>query len=340
MKGLKSTIAALCCAATAVACGFTFAACGDSEENLDVVQLFSVSAADVGAPGVEADYFVAAEPAATTRANATGLTFAGDLQELYGAEGGYPQAVIVAKNELINSNPAFLSAFISEVKANAEWLTTVSADVVIDAVASHLPDGSTPTFTANNLNAQVIANCGINFVDAQSDKERVTSFLEEMIAVDSSSTTTVSDEFFCGELGPASASSEVEIYMPDGAPALALAKLMSEEDQFSQTSVEYNVVPADSIAAYVNGANPAADICVLPVNAAARLLGSGAVYKMLGTVTNGNLYLLTADGEDITQDNISSLVGKRIGVINLANVPGLTLKIILNRFNIPFETLQ
>ena len=339
MKGLKRTVIAAACMAAAMG-AFSLAACTDSSAGADSVQLFSVAAADVGAAGIEADYFVAAEPAATTRANATGLKFAGDLQELYGAQGGYPQAVIVAKNELIESNPAFLSAFLSEVEANAEWLATASPDVVIEAVSSHLPPDTTPTFNAKNLTAQVIANCGINFVDAQTDKSRVTAFLEEMIAVDSASTVIPADGFFCGALGTASASSDVEIYMPDGAPALALAKLMAEENDFSQASVTYNVVPSESIASYVNGANPAADICVLPVNAAAKLLGNGEKYKMLGTVTNGNLYLLTADGEEITAENLSSLKGKRIGVINLANVPGLTLKIILNKFDIPFETLQ
>ena len=161
-----------------------------------------------------------------------------------------------------------------------------------------------------------------------------------MAEVDPSSVGTITDSFFCGTLGTASQPSEISVYMPDGAPALALAKLMNEENQFGQTSVEYNVVPANTIGAQVNGADPAADICVLPVNAASKLLGSGEKYKMLGTVTNGNLYLLTKDGESITEQNVSSLTGKKIGVINLANVPGLTLKIILNKYDVAFETLQ
>ena len=341
MKNFKRVIAAAACAATAAVMCATMLACGDgADANPESVKLFSVAATDVGAPGIDADYFVAAEPAATTRANATGLKFAGDLQELYGAEGGYPQAVLVAKNELVESNPAFLSAFIAEVEENASWLATATAKTIIDTVASHLPADTTPTFTEKNLNATVIANCGINFVSAAQDKQRVNDFIEEMAEVDPSSVGTITDSFFCGTLGTASQPSEISVYMPDGAPALALAKLMNEENQFGQTSVEYNVVPADTIGAQVNGADPAADICVLPVNAASKLLGSGEKYKMLGTVTNGNLYLLTEDGESITEQNVSPLAGKKIGVINLANVPGLTLKIILNKYDVAFETLQ
>ena len=341
MKNLKKAIFAAVCVAAAATSAFTFAACGGTQTPAEAVQLFAVEATDVGAAGVDADYFVAAEPAATTRANATGLKFAGDLQQLYGAEGGYPQAVIVAKNELIEENPAFITSFLAEVEANTEWLSTASPEVVIDAVSSHLPAGTTPTFTAKNLTAQVIANCGINFVDAKSDKSRVTAFLEEMIEVSPTSTALAEDAFFCEELGTASAQSEVDVYMPDGAPALALAKLMAEDmTDFGGTSVTYNVVAANAISSYVTGAEPAAEICVLPVNAAAKLLGNGQTFKMLGTVTNGNLYLLTKDGANITTQNIEQLAGKKIGVIQLANVPGLTLKIILNKYDIPFAEQQ
>ena len=53
------------------------------------------------------------------------------------------------------------------------------------------------------------------------------------------------------------------------------------------------MIDAQAVAGYVTGASPAADYCVLPVNLASKLLGSGDAYRMLGTVTNGNLYFLT-----------------------------------------------
>lgn len=128
----------------------------------------------------------------------------------------------------------------------------------------------------------------------------------------------------------------VQIYMPDGAPALALAQYMSEGGE----DAEYHVVDASTIQTYVTGNSPAADLCILPLNLASKLLGTGEVYKMLGTVTHGNIYMLSEDAEtQYTADNLSALVGKTVGVVQLPNVPGLTLKVVLNENEIPWQEL-
>lgn len=133
----------------------------------------------------------------------------------------------------------------------------------------------------------------------------------------------------------------VSVYMPDGAPALAFAESMSKSENDDGMKFEYHVVNAATIQTYVTGANPAADVCVLPVNAACMLLGSGENYKMLGTVTHGNLYMLKkANGEEITLDNLDTLVGKTVGVVNLAAIPGLTFKLILNDNNIEYNVVD
>lgn len=127
-----------------------------------------------------------------------------------------------------------------------------------------------------------------------------------------------------------------KVYAPDGAPALALAQLCTDD----KSEFAINVVKASTISAYVTGEELKADFAIIPVNAASKLLGSGEKYQMLGTVTHGNLFLLKkASGEEITTANLSSLVGKTVGVINLANVPGLMLKVILQQNNIPFNQL-
>ena len=120
----------------------------------------------------------------------------------------------------------------------------------------------------------------------------------------------------------------ISVYMPDGAPALAAAYLMAGETSFDR-EVNYEVVDPSLISAYVTGENPKADVCILPVNLASKLLGLGEKYKMLGTVTHGNLFLLKSEGENVTRKNLSSLKGKTVGIINIAAVPGLTFKIIL-----------
>ena len=126
------------------------------------------------------------------------------------------------------------------------------------------------------------------------------------------------------------------VYAPDGAPALALANAVNEDDD----RYDFRIVASNAITAQVQGEEPAADFCILPVNAAAKLLGKGETYQMLGTVTNGNMYLLTTGGNPgITTDNLSTLVGKTVGVVQLNNVPGLTFQAVLSRNDIDYQIL-
>lgn len=140
----------------------------------------------------------------------------------------------------------------------------------------------------------------------------------------------------------------VDVYVPDGAPALALAQLMNEESQFDSSlsgkaysGVTYNVVSASTIQTYIaQGDESTADICVLPSNAAASVLGSGESYQMLGTVTHGNVYWLSQYYYDteLTADNLSTqLSGKKIGCLQLSNIVGWMLKIVLSNANITYS---
>lgn len=132
---------------------------------------------------------------------------------------------------------------------------------------------------------------------------------------------------------------KLSVYVPDGAPALSVAGINETE---AGKRFEVNVIKADTINAYVTGENPQADVAVMPVNAAVKLLGDGKTYRMIGTVTHGNLFLLKKQTEaDIPSPSaLSSLVGKTVGVINLANVPGLTFKTILRDNGVEFNELK
>ena len=130
----------------------------------------------------------------------------------------------------------------------------------------------------------------------------------------------------------------MSVYMPDGAPALSMAKMMCAEPDLGK-SLDFHVVAANTINSCVTYNDEAqnADLCVLPVNAAAKLLGSGSRYKLLGGVTHGNLYIISSDGTPLTSDNLSDkLAGKRVGVVNLSAVPGLTFKMILNKHRVSY----
>ncbi|MBO7215072.1 MAG: hypothetical protein J6V66_06220 [Clostridia bacterium] len=127
----------------------------------------------------------------------------------------------------------------------------------------------------------------------------------------------------------------LSVYAPDGAPALALSSAMEGVEGFA-----YNVVGADVITAKVSGTNPIADVAIIPINTASLLLGNGETYQMLGVVTHGNFYFLSKNSGEITRQNASELIGKTVGVVQLANVPGLTLKVALGDLNLAYNELK
>lgn len=136
----------------------------------------------------------------------------------------------------------------------------------------------------------------------------------------------------------------LEVYTPDGAPALSLVNAIAKDGAKEKNTFDFNIVDANTITSYVAGASPKADIAVLPVNAAAKVLGTATTYQLLGTVTNGNLYFLTT-GENpelnLTDGLLeTNLIGKKIGVVQLTNVPGLTLQAVLTDRGIDYQIVQ
>lgn len=348
---MKKFFVTLVCAVLAVLTLVGFTACNDGSDP-DKVNLVGMGTDASGVvPRNDIDYFVVPEPAASAKIKATasspnGFKMVGDLQQLYGEDNGYPQAVIVAKSQFIGLEGTFVDNFMNALEQNAEWLMSETTEIssIVNAVTSHLTEGMTPTFNANNLTKEVIANCGIRFEYAYDCKEEVKSFLTALKVVQPSVNDNLSENFFIGDNRTAAfTNSAVTVYAPDGAPALALAGLMSGavSSNSLEKEVNYNIVDASTIQTHVTGANPDADICILPVNLAANLLGSGEKYTMLGTVTHGNLYIISAKtGEQITVENLSELKGKTVGVVNLAAVPGLTFKLILNKYGVGYTELS
>ena len=121
------------------------------------------------------------------------------------------------------------------------------------------------------------------------------------------------------------------VYMPDGAPALAMSKLLYDNNQFG-SKVDYTVVDSSNISNYI--LNKTADIAVIPVNMASKILGT--TYKVVATVTNGNLYIV--GNSDI--DSLDDLTNKVIGVIGQGNVPDLNLKYLLSSNSIQYEASE
>jgi ABC-type nitrate/sulfonate/bicarbonate transport system substrate-binding protein len=143
---------------------------------------------------------------------------------------------------------------------------------------------------------------------------------------------------FCGVACGKDTHAIVTVYAPDGAPALALAYSVWKNER---ADARYKIVNAESVPALVSydDEEKNADICVMPVNLAAKLLGDGKRYLLLGVATHGNLFLL-GGGEKITKENAEVLKGKTVGVVQFANVPGLVTKAALARLGIGFNSLS
>lgn len=133
---------------------------------------------------------------------------------------------------------------------------------------------------------------------------------------------------------------EIGVYTPDGAPALALAEMMSKDTK--EDGVTYNVVNATGIEALVqyNDESKNADICILPLTDASLYLSSGEKYALLGTVTHGNFFIVSETEESYGVENLFSLIGKKIGVVQLPKLPGLTLRYVLEREGIPYAVQE
>ncbi len=342
---MKKFLYSALCATIVFLSVFGFTGCDTDEKDTGYVTLVGVTAAEVGVRE-DIDYFIMPEPAASTKVNAIEtLKFSGNLQKIYGGESGYPQAVVVAKSNLI-SEYSFISDFIAELEKGKEWLLSdkVSSNEIVDAVKNHLSEGMTPTFNAKNLSKAVIENCSVDFVYSSDCKSEILGFMQILNRVSETPFGTPEESFFKADknFGSATYGGKVRVYAPDGAPALGIANLLSENKSFGGAEFEYKVVDAQTIQSYVANTdeNKNADICVLPVNVAVKLLGKGDIYKLLGTLTHGNLFMLSNSGEEITQNNLQTLKGKKVGIVNIAQVPGLTFKAFLKNNDIAYTELK
>ena len=127
----------------------------------------------------------------------------------------------------------------------------------------------------------------------------------------------------------------ITVYAPDGAPALALTRAINTLDGF-----DFSIVGSDVIETKVSGKDKVADVCVLPIDSALKFLSSGDSYQMLGALTHGNFYFLGRNEDEINRNNISSLIGKTVGVLQINKIPGLAFKAVLAELQTPYQIVQ
>lgn len=128
----------------------------------------------------------------------------------------------------------------------------------------------------------------------------------------------------------------LSFYMPDGAPALSVAKFLKDGENFGKENltIDYNVVSA----AEINNAilKNHADFVIMPVNVATKLYkdNGGENYKLAAVITHGNFYIMTRD-ESVKTAN--DLIGRVVFVPQKGKVPDFTFLASLRNLGIEYE---
>lgn len=118
---------------------------------------------------------------------------------------------------------------------------------------------------------------------------------------------------------------------PEGTPALAIARLITDNKSISGKNVNYKIVNPSNIAKEMQAG--LSDLVIMPVNAGATLINKGADYKLVSVAVDGSLYLV-GKSETATTLTINDIKGKKIACIGQQGVPGLVFRYILKMNNI------
>ena len=132
---------------------------------------------------------------------------------------------------------------------------------------------------------------------------------------------------------------EIKVCVPDGSPAIAIAKLLKDMPEFEGYNVSYEVVTGqEGIGARLVSGE--ATIAIAPTNVGATQYNkNNGKYKLVATAVQGALYMV-GKGElsgNTIQEKLSSLKGQTVYNIGYGATPDLTFKYILDFYNIPYQ---
>ena len=122
---------------------------------------------------------------------------------------------------------------------------------------------------------------------------------------------------------------ELTFYVPDGAPALAVAGLF-ESNKLADKRLNLTITTGANVQAKV--LNGEADIVMCPTNMAAMLYNKGVDYKLISANVFGLLYLVG----NKPAASLNDLVGKVVHSIGKNNTPEFVFKKILASANIEY----
>ena len=121
---------------------------------------------------------------------------------------------------------------------------------------------------------------------------------------------------------------DVDIYMPDGTPALALASVLDQGFSYQETKTKFHIVQASEIAARVS--QDSCDLAIMPTTAAATLFSKGIQLQLASVNVFGNLYIV---GTKEIQ-SLSDLKGKVVYTTAATTIQ--MVEYVLNKNNVAF----
>ena len=133
----------------------------------------------------------------------------------------------------------------------------------------------------------------------------------------------------------------VKVVVPDGSPAITIAKMLADQPVYDGYKVSYEIVSgAQAIGAKL--ANGEANIAIAPTNVGATLYNKSKNIKLVATAVQGALYMVGKQNlvGNTTQEKLNSLKGKTVYNIGQAATPGYTFKYILDYFDIPYQETE
>lgn len=140
------------------------------------------------------DYVVAPEPAVSTiTAKAPVIKKVGALHDVYGR---YPQAVLVVKSSIVETNVKLVKEVVNAIKGATDYVKA-NTQTSVDAVASHLPEGATPSFNATNTTASSVDGCGINVqtLDDETLLAQIETYINDIITANATSAKVLPQTF-------------------------------------------------------------------------------------------------------------------------------------------------
>ena len=245
-----------------------------------------------------------------------------EWQKVTGGTDGYPQAGVILTPSMYN-NATIVEELYTKLSQNDEYILQNPEEV-----DSLLTAKGSVTASSTVLTRDILLRCNTNTVKASEIYNELCNYYQSM------STPVPTEAMVTMPAGTTSTdSSAIDIYVPDGAPALAVASFMKEGATLGGRPVNVTIGTGATVrTALLSGQ---ADIAILPTTACAGLFNQGKDLKLHSVTTWGVLYLIGQEA-----NGIEDLVGEVVYSIGRDDTPGKLLRKYLQHYNIEYVESQ